>query len=114
MKTKLIYYNQNTQQVSGDKQVWVAIKGHNEFQTPYYVLNDKEDWCSIKTSVNGQWLICFLKEQSSLDQPSQCYKDIVKISDIFDPNCVIFSCYPVIKNETTGQWERAKETNGVV
>jgi len=101
---KIIYYNRDTNQASLDKENWSDIKGYGNYEDPYFVLNDDEDWCSIRTSKLKEWLICFAKEKNNF----RYFQSFVKISDVVG-DVVTFNCYQVEKNPLSGKWERVSE-----
>lgn len=100
-KSITIYYKDlPTEEVSTDEKHWIKSSGFNNYNKPYFNLNDNLDWCTIETSKSGEWLICFVKKQN--DGLPNYYKGLAAVNHL-DP-IVIFECYEVIKDETTQKW----------
>ena len=109
-----IYYNPDSQQVSLDQINWVGVDRYDDYQQPIFMLNGV-DWCSIRTSKSGEWLICFAKFKSEYLASPSYFQSFVKTKDAYQGHnkLVVFDCYEVSKNPATGRWERERENTGL-
>ena len=96
-----IYYQDlPNPQVSTDEKRWISICGYNDYNTPYFNLTESKDWCTIETSKDENWWICFVKLQNN--GKTTYFRGFERI--IYLDEIIIFECYEVVKNGITNKW----------